>query len=76
MPQKEITFPLSLRDCLKCWDTPRLTAWRGPPGIDPDLRQYRCPRCGEAVHIIRRGSQTANLDKLVQDNENKIKARK
>ncbi len=36
--------------CPKCRNQCAKTSWRPPRGINPDLRQHRCPNCGDEYY--------------------------
>ncbi len=48
---------------MKCPDHPftsmKLTDWKPVPGLDPRLREFRCPRCDTRIYKIPRGFESA-----------------
>ncbi len=32
-----------------------MTEWRPPPGIDPKMRQFKCPGCGAVFYKVKGG---------------------
>ena len=76
MPSKIATFPVYLTKCGKCFERPILTDWRCPDGIDPDLRQYKCPRCGFETYVYQKGSRSADLKAIIREYNDKKNARK
>ena len=56
------SIPLSKKQCPRCFDKPRLTTWKAPAGIDPDMREYKCPRCGARDYVVVQGSSKINLE--------------
>lgn len=40
-----------------CLTLMELTDWEPPKGLDPELREFRCPRCGTRLYEIPRGRE-------------------
>ncbi len=40
------------KTCPECLADAYLTGWKPPPGYDPKMRRYQCPKCGNEFHII------------------------
>jgi len=41
--------------CPDCENSMAITDWKPSPGLEPKLRQFKCPKCGETVYKISRG---------------------
>lgn len=68
----KVKVPLFINEHPGCNEKQRLTTWRGEPGLDPDMREYTCPKCDYTTYVVRRGSRKANLDELVGNMEDVI----
>lgn len=44
--------------CPDCRTKMELTDWSPQPGIDPQMRQFRCPLCGETAYKVPKEAET------------------
>ena len=45
------------KSCPNCQKLAELTGWLPPKGIDPRMREYKCPDCPERFYQIARFSR-------------------
>ena len=36
--------------CGVCWYPALISGWLPPPGLEPHLRQFKCPKCGSLTY--------------------------
>jgi len=40
--------------CVECFENANMTEWIPGPGLDPEMREYLCPKCGLRFYVARR----------------------
>ncbi len=57
MPPNKIPGTVGTRPCYKCQEPAEPTSWKSEKGLEPFLRQFKCPKCGHVFYLVIKSAQ-------------------